>query len=113
MKKKQLYIKFLLHLICCCSIYLNAQQFRTIETQAGLGDISNNNGIAIADYDLDNDLDIFIVGEKIFNIDDPKTWSRLLKNNNDGSFEDITVEAGFAEGFNHDIAFQGAFDLGE
>lgn len=113
MKKKHLYIKFLLYLICCCSIHINAQQFRRIETQAGLGDISNNNGIAIADYDLDNDLDIFIVGEKIFNIDDPKTWSRLLKNNNDGSFEDVTMEAGFAEGFNHDITIQGAFDLGE
>jgi len=114
---KYIYINQYCLLFVICYLFipfnLNAQQFRRIETQARLGDISNNNGIAIADYDLDDDLDIFIVGEKAFNIDDPKTWSRLLKNNNDGSFEDVTMEAGFAEGFNHDLTFQGAFDLGE
>ena len=60
--------------------------------------ISNNNGIAVADYDLDNDLDIFIVGEETFNENNPKTWSRLLRNNNNGRFEDVTFEAGFAQG---------------
>ncbi len=92
---------------------MNAQQFRRIETQAKLVEVFNNNGIAIADYDLDNDLDIFIVGEETFNYNDPKTWSRLLKTNNDGSFEDVTIETGFAQGFNHDIIFDGAQDLGQ
>ncbi len=88
---------------------LNAQQFKRIETQANLGHISNNNGIAIADFDLDNDLDIFIVGTNTYNSSKPNTWSRLLRNNNDGSFEDITQQAGLAQGFNHDMTFTMSF----
>ena len=62
MKKNLTYYNYSFAIICCLFTYLNlnAQQFRRIETQAKLGEISNNNGIAIADYDLDNDLDIFI-----------------------------------------------------
>ena len=92
---------------------LSAQQFRRIDIQAGLGGILNNNGIAVADYDLDNDLDIFIVGVETFNENKPNTWSRLLRNNNDGSFEDVTLEAGFAEAFNHEIDLEGVVPLGD
>ena len=93
--------------------FLNAQQFRRIEIQSGLGELSHNNGIAVADYDLDGDLDLFIVGEKKFNPNDQTTWSRLLRNDNDGSFTNITQEAGFAEGFNHDIAIEAFQDVGD
>ncbi len=88
---------------------LNAQQFKRIETQAGLSHISNNNGIAVADYDMDNDLDIFIVGTQEYNSAKPNTWTRLLRNNNNGSFEDVTEEAGFNRRFNHDMTFTISF----
>ncbi|MCB9081431.1 MAG: CRTAC1 family protein [Lewinellaceae bacterium] len=52
-------------------------------------------GIAVADYDLDNDLDIFVVAKFDFNSSDKTTWSRLFQNNNDGTFTDVTREAGF------------------
>jgi len=106
---------YILIVICCLFFYMhaNAQQFRRIETQANLREISNNNGIAVADYDLDNDLDIFIVGEATFNNNDPKTWSRLLKNNNDGSFDDVTIESGFAQGFDHDIEIASFMEVGD
>jgi len=115
MKINTTYSRYLFALTCSLFIYLdlNAQQFRRVDIQAGLGEISNNNGVAIADYDLDNDLDIFIVGEETFDENNPKTWSRLLKNNNNGSFEDVTFEAGFAQGFNHDINLDNGLHLGD
>lgn len=84
---------------------LNAQQFTRVEVLTGLNGVSNNNGVAIADFDLDNDLDIFIVGTMTFDENDPNTWSRLLRNNNDGTFDDITFKSGFAEAFNHEMTF--------
>ncbi|GAA4887696.1 hypothetical protein GCM10023311_09360 [Flaviramulus aquimarinus] len=115
MKKNTIYSRYLFILICSLFLHLdlNAQQFRRVDIQAGLGEIFNNNGVAVADYDLDNDLDIFIVGEKTFDENNPTTWSRLLKNNNNGSFEDVTIEAGFAEGFNHDINLDNGLELGD
>ena len=97
-----------------CFLYtINAQQFRRIETQANIGDISNNNGVAIADFDQDNDLDIFIVGSQAFDENDSSTWSRLLKNNNDGSFEDVTIASGIEQDFLHEITAVDAFDIGD
>lgn len=91
---------------------LNAQQFNRVEVLTGLNGISNNNGVAIADFDLDNDLDIFIVGTMTYDSNDPDTWSRLLKNNN-GIFQDITNEAGFAQAFNHEMTFIVMNSLGD
>lgn len=90
-----------------------AQQFRRIEILADLNDVTNNNGIAVADYDNDNDLDIFVVGESKLELTNTHTWSRLLRNNNDGSFEDVTAEAGFLEIFNHELTILNGFDLGD
>ena len=94
-------------------IIISAQQFKRIESLANLGAIANNNGVAIADFDLDNDLDIFIVGTLTFDENDPNTWSRLLQNNNDGSFTDITIEAGFAQEFDHKMTMVTRNSLGE
>lgn len=58
--------------------------------------MANNYGCAVADYDQDGDLDVFIVAYDHFLPDSPKTWSRLLKNFGNGRFEDVTVQAGFA-----------------
>ncbi|TXG38644.1 T9SS type A sorting domain-containing protein [Seonamhaeicola maritimus] len=56
--------------------------------------MNENYGNAVADYDLDGNLDVFIVAYKSFNSSDKSTWSRLLKNTR-GRFEDVTEEAGF------------------
>jgi len=83
----------------------SAQNFLRVEDQAGLGHLTHNNGVAVADYDRDGDLDIFMVGFWSFDPSDETTWSRLLKNNGDATFEDVTLEAGFDRQFvNTDIA---------
>lgn len=74
---------------------LNAQSFQRVDDSAGLTQITNNHGVSVADYDLDGDLDIFFVGSASFSIDNPSTWNRLMSNNGDGTFSDVTVEAGF------------------
>ncbi len=71
----------------------NAQQFSEANVRL-LSEMGVNYGNAVADYDLDGDLDIFIVAYNSFDLNDPKTWSRLL-NNRGGWFEDITIESGF------------------
>ncbi|WP_298537377.1 FG-GAP-like repeat-containing protein [uncultured Algibacter sp.] len=57
--------------------------------------MSSNFGNAVADYDLDGDLDIFIVAYNSFDKETPSTWSRLLENRG-GWFEDVTEKSGFS-----------------
>ena len=57
----------------------------------GLDHIAYNNGVAVADFDRDNDLDILIVAH-LENPDDPKTYTRLMRNNNNGTFEDVPLK---------------------
>jgi hypothetical protein len=69
-----------------------------IETMGG--------GVALFDYNNDGLLDIFLVnsGEltspmhqpEKFNRQDPKNWNRLYRQNPDGTFTDVTKEAGLA-----------------
>lgn len=75
---------------------LIAQAFQPTQIR-DIAKMSNNYGNAVADYDQDGDLDIFIVAYESFRPDLPQTWSRLLKNNGSGWFEDVTVEAGFGQ----------------
>lgn len=72
---------------------LFAQTFERIETISGLSILENNNGAAVADYDQDGDLDLFVVAKEQDNASDEKTLSRLFRNNNDGSFTDVTIES--------------------
>lgn len=72
----------------------NSQIFNRVEDIAGLGILEENNGVAVADYDGDNDLDIFVVAKAKDNLDSSKTLSRLFRNNNDGSFTDVTEISG-------------------
>jgi hypothetical protein len=67
-----------------------AQTLERIETISGLSQLENNNGVAAADYDLDGDLDIFVVAKDRDDASDEKSHSRLFRNNNDGSFTDVT-----------------------
>ncbi|RNC83455.1 MAG: T9SS C-terminal target domain-containing protein [Winogradskyella sp.] len=85
-------------LIFCFIIQRNySQTFNRVEDIVGLGILSENNGAAVADYDGDNDLDIFVVAKSPDDPDSPKTLSRLFRNNNDGSFTDVTEAAGFTD----------------
>ncbi|WP_243472345.1 FG-GAP-like repeat-containing protein [Winogradskyella sp. MH6] len=79
------------------SSIISGQSFERIESLVGLGILQNNNGVAVADYDGDNDLDIFVVANSIENSEDVTSYSRLYKNNNDGSFTDVTETSGLVE----------------
>ncbi|SDS69693.1 FG-GAP-like repeat-containing protein [Winogradskyella sediminis] len=72
-----------------------AQEFIHVENTVGLGVLEENNGVAVADYDGDNDLDVFVVAKAQDDPNSPKTISRLFQNNNDGTFTDVTETAGF------------------
>ena len=74
-------------------LQLSAQSFENIESLIGLSGLEDNNGVAVADYDNDQDLDFFIVA-KAKEGNEYKAISRLFKNNNDGSFTDVTLASG-------------------
>jgi hypothetical protein len=89
------YVVFFLTIFFATEV--NAQTFQHAEIAAGLNSLEENNGVAVADYDGDNDLDIFVVAKAKDNIDSPKTLSRLFRNNNNGTFTDVTEVAGFVD----------------
>ena len=76
------------------SAYLAAQDFVLKTYETGLFLVSKTNGVAVADYDLDGDLDIYFVAIQQYDPEDETTWNRLFRNNGDGTFSDVTVEAG-------------------
>lgn len=86
---------FFILVIFLIPIKSNSQIFQKVENSIGLGKIKKNNGFSVADYDKDGDLDLFIVAFEIEDPSDPSTFSKLFRNNNDGSFTDVTLEAGF------------------
>src|SRR4030081_3668791 len=63
-------------------------------------------GVALLDYNNDGLLDIFLVNgghidsptqtPENFNRHDPRYWNRLYRQNRDGTFTDVTAEAGLA-----------------
>lgn len=61
---------------------------------AGFGDLKENNGVSVADYDGDLDLDVFVVAKGYDDQGNPETISRLFRNNNNGTFTDVTEESG-------------------
>lgn len=73
----------------------SGQAFSHVETLARLDSIRNTNGVAVADYDNDGDIDLFYTGIQNFNPADRNTWNYLMRNRGDGTFEDVTVAAGF------------------
>ena len=86
---------FIAFLLLLAVTKVNSQTFEHVESEVGLGVLQENNGAAVADYDGDNDLDIFVVAKSKDNPNSPKTLSRLFRNNNDGTFTDVTDFAGF------------------
>lgn len=95
--------KLFISLILGFSIpYSFAQTFTHIEQGASVSHLLNTQGVAVADYDKDGDLDMFVVAKNDFAAIQPNTWSRLLSNNNDGTFSDVTIPAGFDNLYNYD-----------
>ncbi len=72
----------------------NSQTFSLKTAAAGLTDAVNTNGVAVADYDGDGDLDAYFVAVKQYDPIDPTTWNRLYRNNGNGTFSDMTIAAG-------------------
>ena len=101
LKYKFLYIFFISQIIY-------SQQFRNITSISDLNEISGNNGVAVADYDQDGDLDIFIVSE-----DGNENISRLFQNTNNGNFIDVTENSGINQNLNHEIDLINYDDNGE
>ncbi|MFT6214523.1 MAG: hypothetical protein ACJAS3_000916 [Roseivirga sp.] len=60
----------------------------------GLSESRKTQGVAAADFNQDGFLDFFIVAADPYDDDIKGTWSRLYANNGDGTFQDVTVEAG-------------------
>ena len=54
-------------------------------------------GCAFLDYDNDGWIDILVLGGSMLNSPDPGITNRLYRNNRDGTFRDVTMEAGLAK----------------
>lgn len=84
------------------TLSLRAQAFQEVEIR-DIAKMRINYGNAVADYDQDGDLDVFIVAYNSFASNDPESWSRLLENKG-GWFEDVTISAGFGSQYANSAA---------
>ena len=73
-----------------------AQEFTRRTYEAGLGVISGTNGVAVADYDRDGDLDVYFVVQDSYDPNDARTWNRLFANRGNGTFTRVTTTPGLA-----------------
>ncbi|PWH83450.1 hypothetical protein DIS18_02535 [Algibacter marinivivus] len=96
MKSKQHILRFLssLLLLLVFNNIITAQSFKRVESIAALNALEENNGASVADYDGDNDLDIYVVAKSVDIDGVEKSHSKLFRNNNDGTFTDVTQATG-------------------
>ncbi len=73
-----------------------AQMFVPRTHETGLASVARTNGVALADYDGDGDVDVYFVVQDVFKASEPKTWNRLFANTGNGTFVDVTATAGVA-----------------
>ena len=110
MRRNQLLKTFLGSLFCIAfAVQTSAQVFQRADAVSGLGNLEQNSGVAVADFDGDNVMDIFVVAEAIDVNGIERTHSKLFKNNNDGSFTDVTVVAGLNNMLISDFSQDGVF----
>ncbi len=89
----------LLLMIACLSLAAQpalTQSFVQVTEQAGLSVSLHSNGVAVADYDLDGDLDVYIVASDPYDPDVERSWNRFYRNDGRGGFTDVTHQAGVA-----------------
>ena len=63
--------------------------------------LKDTNGVAVADYDADGDLDVYLVAVDTFHGGRPQNWNRLLRNDGEGVFIDVTEESGLMKQAGH------------
>ncbi len=81
--------------------------YRDITSRSGVNEPGFSTSVAMADYDKDGFLDIFVgrfvdfdFVDPVANRTNPTTYSRLYRNNGDLTFTDVTAEAGVLKDFN-------------
>lgn len=109
--KTKLHLKLInsILIFTCFSFQLTAQVFERAEAISGLGILEHNNGVAVADYNGDNVMDLFVVAKSIDRNGIERTHSRLFRNNDDGSFTDVTVASGLTNLLIQDYSLDGEF----
>jgi len=95
------------------SVSLFSQQFRYATHLSNLHEFYDNSGVAVADFDQDGDLDIFLVTRKNSTGASASMTSMLLMNNNQGSFIDVTEQMGLNFDVNYDIGLPYFLQYGE
>ncbi len=84
---------FLLILLLCRYVPAVSQGFEIFSDFSNINKMQFANGIAVADFDQDGDLDIYVVAREAYKSDDPATWNRLFRNSGK-DFQDVTVSSG-------------------
>lgn len=71
-----------------------AQVFENRTYESGLDGVWQGQGVATADYDGDGDQDVYMVSKLSHDPFNPRSWNRFYSNNGDGTFTEVTDEAG-------------------
>jgi PKD repeat protein len=83
--------------------------FTDVTDIAGVGDEGMGRSAVLGDYDNDGYLDLYVVNGKTFP-SDPIPFNVLYRNNGDGTFTDVTQEAGVGDAGNGTAAAWGDYD---
>ena len=78
-----------------------AQNFNRIEHLSNIGTAVDNNGAAVADYNGDGFLDVFVVTRQENYSDGLDINSYLFRNNGDASFTNVIDEVGITNNYNY------------